>query len=216
MRDPAKLARKLLSGLFTLVIAPIVGQWFINLAESLGLYGEKLKAAQEALTSFFNWIGFGTIITAAAFLLGAMVGAWLNARLSRTQDAVTAAPQEPEQTNIQAVGLKAVGLAARIKRAISEYEQIPGRDLEQIKAETYALMVELRTRGFDTDEVLHQLHRDARALVFSGRFLTKIGPLLRDGHMEQAHVVAKDTLPTLVSALNGPALIQARSSRYGR
>jgi uncharacterized membrane protein YqgA involved in biofilm formation len=130
MRDPAKLARKLLSGLFTLVIAPIVGQWFINLAESLGLYGEKLKAAQEALTSFFNWIGFGTIITAAAFLLGAMVGAWLNARLSRTQDAVTAAPQEPEQTNIQAVGLKAVGLAARIKRAISEYEQIPGRDLK--------------------------------------------------------------------------------------
>jgi hypothetical protein len=114
------------------------------------------------------------------------------------------------------VGLKAVELAARIKRTITEYERVPGRDLEQIKAETYAFMVELRNRGFDTDEVLHQLHKDARALVFSRRFLTKLGPLLRDGHVEQAHVVARDTLPTLGSALNGPALIAASSSRYGR
>lgn len=94
-----------------LVFTPIIGQWFIELADELGLYerpAERARAMIAALTAsaWFHWIGGG--------ILGFFAGVWLDA-LVRREPKSRAADRER-------VAQRAEALARNIGALFGEHE----------------------------------------------------------------------------------------------
>lgn len=75
------------------IISPVVGEWFVKLAEERGLYEEPSSHVERAMTWLASWTqmpGFGWV---AGLLVGFAAGVWVDALLRRRERRAEASAQ---------------------------------------------------------------------------------------------------------------------------
>ncbi len=83
--------RFIASAAAAVILVPVVGQWFIEYAEELGLYEHPVERTRTVISAlvgaaWFNWLGGG--------VLGIAAGVWLDAMVRRSEVTLQASGAE--------------------------------------------------------------------------------------------------------------------------
>jgi hypothetical protein len=176
-----KFIRSILSLLLTVAILPVVGEFFIKLAEQAGFY-ESLFLRWGRLAEWISWsVDAFYLRYVATSLLGIFVGQRL-ATISRRDN-------EADTAELNSIGQRALVLAAMITRQARRPGWREPEDFDHITGEIAAVFARMTRAGILVPNLLPDLDSRDRALI-AERFFRAVGPLARDGSLDEARVAA--------------------------
>ena len=129
----------------------------------------------EALIFLSDFASQSWVLYTAIGLGGITIGLWTDNLLRGVE-----ARKSPAS-----LGEKAMWLAAEIQRDITN-PLLYGNDIPRVSAEVYTFLIKLRELGITEPPV----KEGDGMLNAMQRFLTIIGPLLRDGHLKEARRIS--------------------------
>lgn len=195
----SKTTRAILTALiwlFSIAVAPIVGEFFVRWADELGFYSTPhLRVTQAAA-----WLGWAIdtfyLRYVATFLAGLLLG-WHFAFMAHQRDQGAAtAPKE----HLEKLGQRSLLLAARIDRYLRTPPTMQRGSPEDFMGEISAVLTSYEKLGIASPAVRADVAL-SKFIAVNSQFFRTLGPLIRDGHIDKAQHFAMETNKRLLADL---------------
>jgi len=175
------IVRKGFAAAAALIVLPVIGEYAVEVARAMGFYENPTGRLQSL-------VGYLAAVTqhpwypvVAALAVGLFVGSWFD-RIARRSDY-----KRPSKALIsRAIGERAVYMATRIEEHLSYGGFDPSDSLARIIPDVMSLIFDFKKAGLPGPSKFPGWDNPLDAIKHVGLFFRAVGPLLRDGHTEEA------------------------------
>ena len=160
------------------MVIPVLSEFSVKLAEQFGLYTNPTEKAAAWASQVAAITSHSAFYPAFFFTFGLVLGIWLD-RATKRLDA-----RRRPSIDYWRLGEEAIWMAERIRSHMS----LGGLDIadsfERIFPDLNSLEIKLRKAGFEAPNDGPKI--TSESLLRTTHYLGLIGPLLRDGHLQEA------------------------------
>jgi hypothetical protein len=176
-----------LSWLSGLAFAAIVGEYFVRWADELGFY----SAPHLRMTQAAAWLGWAIdtfyLRYVATFLAGLLLG-WRIAFMVHRQNQNDAAALKGQLADL---GQQSIILAAQIDRHLKKPSFQQTGKPEDFMGELSAILTTYEKLGIASPLMRPEV-APAKFIAAIAQFLRTLGPVIREGHIEKARLLASE------------------------